>query len=347
MAYRAATGTRADTLRIALAATLLTVLALLPLAAPRPLIQDLFALLTLAALAQFWNLLAGYAGLVSVGQQAFVGVGGYALFAAVIYGGANPLLAVPLAGLAAGLVAFPAGFLVFRLRGAYFAVGTWVVAEVCRLSLAQVKALGGGTGTSLPIAATRDLFGAELLADLLEVRPAAARDIIAYWAALALAAASIAAIYWLLRSRHGLALSAIRDSELAAKSVGVDVQRIRRLVYLATAAGTGMVGGLIYLEKARISPDAAFSVIDWTAYVIVIVVIGGLGTLEGPLVGALVFYALQDRLADFGAWYLMLLGVLAIVVMLIAPGGLWGVFAARTGVSALPLRRRLVKQPTD
>jgi Branched-chain amino acid transport system / permease component len=88
--------------------------------------------------------------------------------------------------------------------------------------------------------------------------------------------------------------------------------------YVLVAAATGMVGSLIYLQKARISPDAAFSVLDWSAYVIFIVIIGGVGTIEGPIVGVIVFYALQRYLADFGTWYLILLGALAIVTMLFA-----------------------------
>jgi branched-chain amino acid transport system permease protein len=295
----------------------------------------------MVALAQFWNLLAGYAGLISVGQQAFVGLGGYALFAAVIYLGLDPGLSILVAGIVAGAISVPTAVLIFRLNGAYFAIGTWVMAEVFRLVLAQVKALGGGTGTSLPVDATRSMLGVDAVAALFDVRAAAARDILAYWFALALAVASLAGVYALLRSRRGLALSAIRDSEPAAASVGVDIARTKLLVYVATAFGTGMVGALVYLQKARISPDAAFSVLDWTAYVIVIVVIGGIGTIEGPLIGALIFYLMQDQLASFGAWYLMLLGLIAIVVMLVAPGGLWGTLSRRWGLHVFPVRRRL------
>ena len=110
---------------------------------------------------------------------------------------------------------------------------------------------------------------------------------------------------------------------------------------MLTAFGTGMIGALIYLQKARISPDAAFSVLDWTAYVIFIVVIGGIGTIEGPIIGAIVLYLLQDYLATFGAWYLMLLGALAIVIMLVAPGGIWGFVAQRFDLQIFPVRRRL------
>ncbi|MEX0852649.1 MAG: branched-chain amino acid ABC transporter permease, partial [Bauldia sp.] len=295
---------------------------------------------TMLALAQYWNLLAGYAGLVSVGQQAFVGLGGYALFAATLVAGLNPLVAIPIGGIVAALLAVPTAFVVFRLRGAYFAIGTWVAAEVYRLVLAQVKQLGGGTGTSLGPEITNAMAGLKWIAQTFDVRTPVARDIAVYWLALVLLLATLGATYLLLRSRRGLALAAIRDSEAAAVSLGVDSFRVKLTVYVLAAFGTGMVGALIYLQKARISPDAAFSVVDWTAYVIFIVVIGGIGTLEGPIVGALVLFFLQDYLATLGAWYLIILGALAAAVMLVAPRGLWGLVADRFDWQLFPVRRR-------
>jgi len=151
---------------------------------------------------------------------------------------------------------------------------------------------------------------------------------------------TVGAVYLLLRSRRGLALAAIRDSEAAAESVGVDGFRAKLFVYVFTAFGTGMIGALIYLQKARISPDAAFSVLDWTAYVIFIVIIGGIGTIEGPIIGAMVLYLLQNYLAALGPWYLIVLGALAVIVMLVAPKGLWWTFAERHAFQLFPLRRR-------
>lgn len=334
---RTRTGTFAGFAAIAI---LLAGLAL-PAFAPRSVVQDLFTILTLLTLAQLWNLLAGYGGLVSVGQQAFVGIGAYAMFAGVILWGMDPVLAIPLGGLAALALAVPTAFFAFRLQGAYFAIGTWVIAEVTRLLIAQWKALGGGTGTSLPREATSNIIGVETIRTLFDVREAAARDILAYWLALALAAATIATIYWLLRNRLGLALAAVRDNTEAAKSVGVDARRIKWAVFLIAAFVTGLVGALVYVQTARISPDAAFSVTDWTAYVIFIVVIGGIGRIEGPILGVLVFYALQSTLADFGAWYLLTLGLIAVAVMLFAPRGLWGLLSDRTGLHLFPVQRRL------
>jgi branched-chain amino acid transport system permease protein len=319
----------------------------LPAFADRSLLQQLFYVFTMLSLAQLWNLLAGSAGLISVGQQAFVGVGAYALFAFAVVAGLDAVLSIVLSGALAGLVAIPIALIVFRLRGAYFAIGTWVVAEVCRLVLAQVKQLGGGTGTSLSKAVADGSILVRAIGDLTGMRAAAARDVAAYWLALILAAVATALVYGLLRSRRGLALAAIRDDQAAAGSLGVDPFSLKLMVYVLAAFGTGMVGALIYLQKARISPDAAFSVVDWTAYVLFIVIIGGVATIEGPFVGVLVLFALQEQLASYGAAYLILLGAIAIAVMVFFPKGLWGSFAARFDVSLFPIRRNLHVRASD
>jgi branched-chain amino acid transport system permease protein len=339
--YRVDTGVHAVLAVVVIA--LVAAFAALPAFATRGLIQDLIFVFYMLALAQCWNLLAGYAGLVSVGQQAFVGLGGYLLFALTIGAALDPIAAIALAGVLAALFAVPTALIVFRLRGAYFAIGSWVVAEVYRLVFAQFKQLGGGTGMSLPPAVTNEIAGIDWVRTMFEVRTPAARDIITYWIALALAVATPLLVYLVLRSRHGLALFAIRDSETTAESVGVDNIRTKLGVYVVTAGTTGMIGALIYLQKARISPDAAFAVLDWTAYVIFIVVIGGIGTIEGPIVGVIVFYLLQRYLADYGTLYLILLGALAIAVMLFAPKGIWGFLSQRYGLTLFPLRRKLVR----
>jgi len=348
MAYIVQTRTRASSVAAVIGAVVLILLICLPFFASRSLILDMFTILTMLVLAQFWNLLAGYGGLVSVGQQAFVGMGAYTLFGVVILGGIDPVAAILFSGIGALIIAVPTAFFAFRLHGAYFAIGTWVIAEVVRLLVAQWKTLGGGTGTSLPREATSDMMFVGWIESLLDVRSAAARDVLAYWLALALAVATIGVIYWLLRTRRGLALAAVRDNIEAAKSVGVDAVRMKWVVFLTSAFGTGLTGGLIYMQKARISPDAAFSLNDWTAFVIFIVVIGGIGTIEGPILGVLIFFLLQSLLADFGSWYLMTLGVLAITIMLVAPRGLWGLLSERTGLHFFPVQRRLVAtKPTE
>lgn len=342
MSYRVTTRTRAGSVAGLAALGLVAVAIILPAFAPRSLIQDLFFILTMLTLAQLWNLIAGYGGMVSVGQQAFVGLGAYAMFAGVILWGWDPVPAILLGGVAALLLAVPMAFFAFRLQGAYFAIGTWVIAEVTRLLVAQWKTLGGGTGTSLPREATADIIGVEAIAALFGLRDAAARDVLAYWLALALAVGTMAAIYALLRSRTGLALAAVRDNDNAARSVGVDARAVKWAVFLAAATMTGLAGALIYMQTARISPDAAFSVTNWTAYVIFIAVIGGIGRLEGPILGVLVFWGLQTAFADYGSVYLLALGLLAIGTMLLAPRGLWGLVSDRTGLALFPVQRRLI-----
>jgi branched-chain amino acid transport system permease protein len=345
MTHKVTAGTRASRIAGIIALVLVALGLVLPAFASRSLIQDLFFILTMLTLAQLWNLIAGFGGMVSVGQQAFVGIGAYAMFAGVILWGWDPVPAILLGGAAAFLLAIPMAFFAFRLQGAYFAIGTWVIAEVTRLLVAQWKTLGGGTGTSLPREATSDIIGVEAIASLFGLRDAAARDVLAYWLALALAVGTMAAIYALLRSRTGLALAAVRDNDNAARSVGVDAARVKWLVFLAAASMTGLVGALIYVQTARISPDAAFSVTNWTAYVIFIAVIGGIGRLEGPILGVLVFWGLQTAFADYGSWYLLALGVLAIATMLFAPRGLWGLIADRWGIALFPVQRRLILAP--
>jgi branched-chain amino acid transport system permease protein len=343
--YRVMWGTLGSRLVALMSCVGILLLIALPAFASRGLVEHMIFVFYMLGLAQLWNLLAGYAGLISVGQQAFIGLGGYLLFALTVFAGLDPLMAILLSGAIAAACALPTALVVFRLKGPYFAIGTWVVAEVYRLSFAQAKQLGGGTGTSLPPSVTNEVAGLDWIKSLFDLRMAAARDILAYWTALALAIGTILCVYLILRSRLGLALAAIRDSERAAESLGVDSFRAKLKVYVLAAAGSGMIGALIYLQKARISPDAAFSVLDWTAYVIFIVVIGGIGTIEGPIIGVIIFAMMQTYLADFGASYLILLGGIAITVMLFAPKGIWGHLSDRWGLAIFPVRRLLAAPP--
>jgi branched-chain amino acid transport system permease protein len=327
--------TRSSHIGMAVFAVVLVLLAAAPAWGGRDDLRLLSEIYSYVALASLWNLLAGYAGLVSVGQQAYVGLGGYVLFASTILAGFHPLLAVPLAGLVAAVVALPVAGLMFRLRGHYFAIGTWVVAEVFRLLASQISALGGGSGISLPAGMVTAMASSRQM-----------REFLIYWVALALVVVVLGAIVLLLRSRYGLALTAIRDNELAARSNGVDVRSTKLVVYVMTALGTAMIGALIFLQKLRISPDTAFSVNDWTAFVIFITVIGGIGRVEGPIIGTIVFFLLRQTLADLGSLYLLMLGAVAIAVMLFAPKGIWGLLVERFGWQLLPLERRL-RLPAD
>jgi branched-chain amino acid transport system permease protein len=341
--WRAVSDTRLS--RAARVAGLVTIAGLvaLPLFASRTLLQDLFFVFTMLTLAQLWNVLAGWGGLVSVGQQAFVGLGAYALFAAIGLGDTHPVLAISVAAGVSAAVAALIGPLLFRLEGPYFAIGSWVAAESLRLACAQLKSLGGGTGMSLQASIYTRLPGLKAAQALYGTRPAVARDIVLYLLALALAVAVTGAIYRFVKSRHGLALAASRDNAGAARSVGVRTERIRYLLWIAVGSATGAVGALIYLQKARISPDAAFSVTDWTAYVLFVVVIGGVRTIEGPVVGVLLLWGLEFYLAQYGSLYLLVLGVIAILIMLLMPKGIWGTAAQRWNWRLFPTQRRLLR----
>jgi branched-chain amino acid transport system permease protein len=287
--------------------------------------RTLVTFFTLLALAQMWNLLGGYGGLISVGQQVYVGLGAYGLWLIGDVLHIHPFAAVVLAGVLAAVIALPIGPLLFRLKGGYFAIGTWVVAEAVRIIVSNIQATGGGSGKTV-------LSAARL--------PIDTRINGTYFLALGIAVGSILLVYFLLRSRLGLALTAIRDNDLAAQSSGVNVFRSKLIVYVVAAFGTGVMGAVVAMNLLRIQPAAAFS-INWTAYALFIVVIGGFGTIEGPLIGAVIYFTLQQTLSQHGTTYMLLLGVIAVIMATKAPRGIWGFVTKRWNVHLFPVRRRL------
>ena len=329
-AYRVVHSNRSSRVGMTLFALLMVACIAIPYWGDRQAMRLLSELFSYIALASLWNLLAGYAGLVSVGQQAFVGIGGYALFLVALWSSANPLVGVPIAGVVALLLAIPVALLLFRLRGPYFTIGSWVVAEVLQQVFLQVDAVGGGSGISLPAEVVRMIASGR-----------AARESLMYWTMLAMMALIVALIVVLLRSRWGLALTAIRDDELAAVSSGIYVKRTRLVVFVLAAMGTAMVGAMVFLQKLTITPVSGFSMNSWTVNVIFMTVIGGIGRVEGPIIGAIIFFVLRELLSDLGSIYLIILGVVAIAAMLWAPKGIWGSIADRFGWQLFPLSRRL------
>jgi branched-chain amino acid transport system permease protein len=317
--------TRTSRIALPMAATVVIAAATIPAWGSSNIMKQAVTFLTLLALAQMWNLLAGYAGLISVGQQAFVGIGAYSLWVFSEKFGINPFVCVPIAGVVTAVIAVPTAGLAFRLRGGYFAVGTWVIAEVFRLLVTQISWLGGGSGVSILSAGRVQR---------------STREAVVFWLALFVAVGSIALVYFLLRSRRGLALTAIRDDETGARGLGVNVFLSKLWVYVIAAFGTGVIGAVIYLNLLRVMPEASFG-LNWSALMIFAVVIGGLGTIEGPIVGAVIFFVLQQLLADYGTWYLVLIGAVAALVVVFARRGLWGTLARRWPIALFPVRRRL------
>lgn len=284
---------------------------------------------TLLVLALMWNLLAGYADIITVGQHAFVGVGAYAFFGLTVLGQMHPALAIAGAALITLILAALTMVPLFRLRRAYLAVGTWVAAEVLALIAGKLPGFGGGSGVSLPIPIVK-AFGATLTT----------RITVIYALSFGLALATFLLTWMLLRSRVGLGLTAMRDNEEAAGSAGVNLDLLRALSFLWTAPFLGLAGALVTLEKLRVAPQASFSITDWTIFIIFIVVIGGIGSLEGPLIGTLLFVLLRDYLAGFGTWYLILLGVVSIAVILTEPRGLWGLIRRLGMGEVVPVSHR-------
>jgi len=302
------------------AVVVVVILAYLPyivLSGTTDLLVNVFILMTMASM---WNLLAGYAGLVSVGQQAFVGLGAYFVLILANHG-ANPFAALPAATLACAVVGLPVWWLVSRLRSGYFAITTWVIASVCELIIIRYPSLGGGTGAALPGFTNLD-------PTLLTAYT--------YWIALAVTVVTIASIYAILRSRVGLMLTAIRDDETGARSVGARVPRTQRWIFVVAAAGCGAAGALLIISQLSVEPTAAFSV-QWSAEMIFVTIIGGIGTIEGPILGTIIFFVLQQTLASYGTWYFIILGLVAMIVAIWAPRGIWGLIADRLNIRLFPV----------
>lgn len=301
------------------ALAIVVVLAMLPYivyAGTTTLLTQAFIVLVMASM---WNLLAGYAGLVSVGMQGFVGLGAYFVLICSIHG-ISPFTATPIAAIGSGVAAIPLWWLVSRLRTGYFAIATWVLATVIMLVFEKIGSLGSGTG--MPLGSIAGFNSTLLTADT-------------YWVALAVTVLALAGVYLLLRSRLGLQLTAIRDNEVAARSSGVRVGRARMLVFIIAAIGTGAAGAVLAIDQLQVQPTAVFSV-QWTAEMAFAVIIGGLGTIEGPIIGTVVYMVLQQTLQNYNAWYLIVLGLVAMGIALFARKGLWGLVDTRFNVSLFP-----------
>jgi len=294
--------------------------------------NNLIQLYFLVIMAMMWNALAGYGGLVSVGQQGFLGIGAYAAVFLSVQHSLNPYLSMLLATLIGGAIAIPVAAVVLWLRNGAFAIATWVVAEAFAIlvSLDPNPAIGGGTGTSA------------LLPFNLRYTPQQ-RLHYTYWAALGAVAVLLLLLFVLLRSRLGGSLQAIRDDEEAAASVGVRVLLGKGILFVVAGAGCAAAGTIILawqLSILPLGPDSIFG-INWTAKMIFMVLVGGLGTFEGPIIGAVALYVLQTYGPNGGVWYFILLGGIAIGFALLLPRGIWGTVQERFNVQLLPVGYRL------
>ncbi len=296
------------------------VLAIVPFLFGADVTQQLTTLLIFVILAVMWNALAGYGGLLSVGQQAFIGLGAYGTIFLTQHG-VTPYLAMIVAGVIAGGIALPTSFIMLRLRGGQFAIGMWVVAEVFGILVSLNSSLGGGTGISL---------------NGLDQYAPGYRQAYTFWLTLVCATVLLGLVFFLLRRRIGVSLQAVRDDEDAAASLGVNVVRSKRVLFVVAATGCGIAGALYLANTLFIQPTSAFGV-QWTAYMLFMVLVGGLGTFEGPILGAFIFYLIQTQFGDSGAWYFVGLGATAIAFALFLPNGIWGAIDRRLHLRLLPV----------
>ena len=322
--FRVERWTSASRAAIAVAAVLAIVAAIAPLWLGPGAMDRLTILFIYMILAAMWNALAGYAGLVSVGQQLFVGLGAYFTIKLADWG-LNPFVAMLAAGAIVAAIAVPLSFPMLRLRGGEFAIGMWVVAELAHLLVNLDPLVRGEPGTSLIALNAFD--------------PVLRRDII-YWLALAALVGLLGGLFLLLRSRAGAAIQAIRDNEEAAASLGVRVTSTKRLIFVLAAFGVGLAGSLWLATALTFQPKAFFSV-QWTAYMIFMVLVGGIGTFEGAILGAVLFFAIETWFGAAGVWYLVGLGATALIFALALPRGIWGAIERRTGLRLLPVGYRL------
>ncbi|HEX4296858.1 MAG TPA: branched-chain amino acid ABC transporter permease [Devosia sp.] len=316
--------TAASRAAIAAMAVIVVALAAGPLVLGPGAMDRLTVLFVYVILAAMWNALAGYGGLVSVGQQVFLGLGAYFTVRYAAWG-LDPFVSMVAAAVTVGIIAVPLSYPMLRLRGGEFAIGMWVVSELAHLLVNLDGLVRGETGTSL---ISLNAYDAPLR-----------RDII-YWLALVAMVALLGALFVLLRSRVGSAIQAIRDNEDAAASVGVRVLGTKRLIFVFAAFGAAMAGAVWLATALTFQPKAYFSV-NWTAYMIFMVLVGGIGTFEGAILGAVLFFAIETWFGSTGVWYLIGLGAAALVFALVLPRGIWGAIESRTGLRLLPVGYRL------
>ena len=301
-------------------------LATVPLLFDPEWVQKLTNLLILVLIAAMWNALAGYGGLLSVGQQAFIGIGAYGtvFFAGL---GISPYPAMVLATLVAGAISVPISLFALRVRAAQFAIGMWVTAEIISILVRLDQNLGAGTGISL--------------IQMNQYAPNF-RQAYTFWLALGFTIIFLSALFLLLRSPLGVSLQAIRDDEDAARSLGVRVAARKRLLFVLAGFGCGAAGALVVANTLFIEPGSVFSV-QRSAYMIFMVLVGGLGTFEGPILGAILLFAIQTTFTQGGPWYLVGLGATAALFALVLPRGIWGTIEERLGLRLLPVGYRVVE----
>ncbi len=258
------------------------------------------------AMANMWNLLCGYSGLISLCQPAFVGIAGYALVI-LVWIGVPFQLGILAGGIVAGAFAVLISIPVFRLRGIYFAIGTLVVPEALRILFLLWRPVGGklhGGGAGYMLRGMEGVAVADY-----------------YWIAGVVGIGSFFLMHFLLRSKLGMGLAAIRDNDRSAASSGLNVFRLKLDSFVVAAFVTGIAGAVFYLYQGYIEPGGAFS-LQWTMIPILATVIGGIGTEMGPVIGTVIVVFLDFLLARYAGFSMLIQGAILVGIMLLAPQGL-------------------------
>jgi branched-chain amino acid transport system permease protein len=229
------------------------------------------------------------------------------------------------APLLVGILSLPLSSFALRLRLGEFAIGMWVLAELAHLLVNLDGLVQGETGVSL---IAINAFAPD------------ARRSYNYWLALGMMTLLVGLVFFLLRSRTGAAIQAIRDNEEAAASIGVKVFATKRLIFVLAAVGSAVAGSLTLSTLISFQPKTYFSV-QWTAYMLFMTLVGGLGTFEGPIVGAVLFFIVETVFGGTGVWYLIGLGASALFFSLFVPRGIWGTLSDRFGIHLMPVGYRL------
>jgi len=290
-------------------AAVIGVLAVLPIAgAPRSWLLYLLLFFIYLSMANMWNLLCGYSGLISLCQPAFIGLAGYTLVIGTWWG--LPIhLGMIIGAIVAAAFALLISIPVFRLRGIYFAIGTLVVPEALKYAFLIWRPVGGtihGGGAGYVLKGAAGFSTAEV-----------------YWLALGIALASAFCMRVILRSKLGLGLASIRDNDRTAASSGINVFKLKLYSFVIGAFVTGIAGTIFYIYQQYIEPTSAFSV-RWTMILILATVIGGMSTEGGPVFGAVIVVFLHFLLARYAGINLIIQGTLLIIMMLLVPEGIMG-----------------------
>ena len=274
-------------------------------------------------LGHMWNLLAGYAGLVSLGQQMYIGLGAYTIAVLTEKLGVPYIPGLIISGAICMVFAIGLSYLLLRMKGMYFSIATWLFAEAMMLVLAGIAYLGKGQGMFLPHA--RQITSQ-----------------IPYYAAALLIITMIVVVI-VLRSKLGLGLFAIRDDDISSATSGVPQFKSKLYCMMISSFITGVCGSIFYMDTTWAKPADAFG-IDWTVRAVFIVVIGGIGTVMGPVIGGIIYVILSvqlSRMPNIGSLNMVILGVIAVAVILLAPDGIVGTLQKRFKFEILSSRRRL------